>query len=146
MIIIKSEEIFAPNFKICIYFPPKFVKLKLIFTIWAQTISRIVFFPKYATFSEKRYLSVEKSFFFFGPKTLLFSIMNSELFHIALSKLVSLNITPNKITSNLWSPLPPLLGYIEVCLRWVFRRKFNSAQFLFKAFFDTINNFCSVQP
>ncbi len=39
---------------------------------------------------------------------------------------------------------PPLLG-IEIRVYWSFCRKFNSKQFLFEVFFDTIGIFCSVQ-
>ncbi len=42
---------------------------------------------------------------------------------------------------NSWSPLVPLLGYIEICVQWDFCRKFNSTQLLFQAFFDIIGIF-----
>ncbi len=38
-------------------------------------------------------------------------------------------------------PLAPLLGEIEICIQWVFYRKFNFGQLLFKAFFDIIKSF-----
>ncbi len=48
--------------------------------------------------------------------------------------------------ANVWRPLAPLLGETKICFHWVFRRKFNSAQLLFEAVFDIINNFCNIQP
>ncbi len=36
---------------------------------------------------------------------------------------------------NLWTPLAPLLGEIQLCVHWVFCRKFNSKQLLYEAFF-----------
>ncbi len=48
--------------------------------------------------------------------------------------------------ANLWRSLAPLLGEIEICLHWVFCRKFNLKQLLFAAFFYIIGTFCSVPP
>ncbi len=48
--------------------------------------------------------------------------------------------------ANLWSPLAPLLGKIEICVHWLFYIKFNSKQLLFGIFFDIIGNFCRIQP
>ncbi len=42
---------------------------------------------------------------------------------------------------NLWRPLAPLLGKIDICAFEFFCVKFNSEQFLFKAFFDVIGIF-----
>ncbi len=43
--------------------------------------------------------------------------------------------------ANVWSPLSPLLGEVEICIQWVFCRKFDFGQFLFKTFFDIIKSF-----
>ncbi len=47
---------------------------------------------------------------------------------------------------NLGCPIAPLLGKINTYAHWVFCWKFNFIQFLFEAFFNTINNFGSLQP
>ncbi len=47
---------------------------------------------------------------------------------------------------NLWTPLAPLLGEIQLCVHWVFCRKFNSEQLLYEAFFYIIRIFCNVLP
>ncbi len=38
--------------------------------------------------------------------------------------------------TNLWRPLAPLLGEIEICIYRIFCRKFNTVQLLFETFFD----------
>ncbi len=38
--------------------------------------------------------------------------------------------------ANLWNPLAPLLGEIDICAHWVLWSKFDFIQFLFKAFFN----------
>ncbi len=43
--------------------------------------------------------------------------------------------------ANVWSIIATLLDEIELCIQWVFCRKFNCRQLLFKAFFDIIKCF-----
>ncbi len=47
---------------------------------------------------------------------------------------------------NLWSPLAPLLEEIDMCVHYLFCRKFNAQQLLFEAFSDIIGNFGSLEP
>ncbi len=47
---------------------------------------------------------------------------------------------------NLWSPFAPLLREVDMCARWLFCMKFNAQQFLFKAIFNIIGNFGSIEP
>ncbi len=46
---------------------------------------------------------------------------------------------------NLWCPLAPFLGEIDIGAYWLFSIEFN-AQFLFKAFLDVMCIFGSVEP
>ncbi len=43
--------------------------------------------------------------------------------------------------ANVWSPLVPLRGEVEIYIPKVFCRKFNFGQLLFDALFDTIGTF-----
>ncbi len=45
-----------------------------------------------------------------------------------------------------WSPLAPLMEEIDICEYWSSCRKFHSQQLLFKAFFDIIDIFGTVEP
>ncbi len=47
--------------------------------------------------------------------------------------------------ANLWCPLAPLLREIKTCAQGVFCCKSHFIQFLFEAFFNTIDNFGSLQ-
>ncbi len=42
--------------------------------------------------------------------------------------------------------LTTLLVEIDICVHWLFCRKFNSEQFLFEAFFNIICIFCRIEP
>ncbi len=42
---------------------------------------------------------------------------------------------------QMFKALAPLLREIEICIQWVFCRKFNFGQLLFKVFFDIIKSF-----
>ncbi len=47
---------------------------------------------------------------------------------------------------NLWSFLVPLLEETNICVHWLFCRKFNARQLLFEAFSDIIGNFGHLEP
>ncbi len=46
---------------------------------------------------------------------------------------------------NLWRPLTPVLGKIEICAIWILCRKFN-CELLYEAIFDLIYSFCNILP
>ncbi len=47
---------------------------------------------------------------------------------------------------NLWRPLTPVLGKIEICAIGIFCGKFNSEQLLYEAIFDLIYSFRNILP
>ncbi len=52
-------------------------------------------------------------------------------------------VTKNGLNGDLWKPLAPLLVVIEICVHWLFCKKFNSEPLLFEAFLVIIGNLCS---
>ncbi len=46
---------------------------------------------------------------------------------------------------NLWSPVSPLPGEIDICTHKPFRMKFNAQQLLLEPFFDIMRIFSSIE-
>ncbi len=47
---------------------------------------------------------------------------------------------------NLWRPLAPLLGEMDVCAHWLVCTEFNAQQLLFEAYLDLTYVFSSMEP
>ncbi len=93
---------------------------------------------------KKRYLFIEKLGGGLVLKTLLFHTMNLKKFRLLLVKFVIFVFKCN-FYKNYIKPLESPTSTPVVCFRWVFCERFNFAQLLFKASFDIINTFYSVQ-